>query len=271
MTPKPPLIHVHNLQVSLQGQRVLQDIDFEIQEREIVTLIGPNGAGKTTLIRTLLGLQRPDAGAILRRPGLKLGYMPQKLQIDPTLPLTVERFLTLSHRRLGSLEQVLDLTGVRHLRQKPVQAVSGGELQRVLLARTLLQQPDLLVLDEPAQGVDVNGQVELYRLIRVLRDDLGCAVLMVSHDLHLVMAATDRVLCLNHHICCSGLPEQVSNDPAYRALFGKTAAETLAVYHHHHDHQHNLSGDVVGGCGHSHHHPTGLQAPAHQPELEKQP
>ena len=262
MTQQPPLVRVQNLRVSLQGQVVLQDISFDIQEREIVTVIGPNGAGKTTLIRALLGLQRPDQGLLLRKPGLNVGYMPQRLHIDPTLPLTVDRFLTLTRRKIGPLSDILDLTGIRHLCKKPVQSVSGGELQRVLLARTLLQRPDLLVLDEPAQGVDVNGQVELYRLIRKLRDDLGCAVLMVSHDLHLVMAATDRVLCLNRHICCSGLPEQVSNDPAYRALFGKTAAETLAVYHHHHDHQHNLHGDVVGRCGdHTH--------PDHAPATEK--
>lgn len=248
MTRTAPLVRVHQLGVSLQGQTVLQDISFEIAPGEIITVIGPNGAGKTTLIRAVLGLQRPDTGTLERRDGLRIGYMPQKLFIDPTMPLTVGRFLTLTRRKPNKLDDVLDLTGIRPLLDKPVQGISGGELQRVLLARTLLQKPDLLVLDEPAQGVDVNGQVALYRLINTLRDHLGCAVLMVSHDLHLVMAATDRVLCLNQHICCSGLPEQVSNDPAYQALFGKTAAETLAVYHHHHDHHHDLGGEIVHHC-----------------------
>lgn len=255
MTGTTPLVRVRNLGVQLQGQQILQDISFDIAPGEIITVIGPNGAGKTTLIRAVLGLQRPHSGSLERAAGLRIGYMPQKLFIDPTLPLTVKRFLTLTRGKPAQLNEVLDLTGIRPLVDKPVQSISGGELQRVLLARTLLQKPDLLVLDEPAQGVDVNGQVELYRLINKLRDRLGCAVLMVSHDLHLVMAATDRVLCLNHHICCSGLPEQVSNDPAYRALFGKAAAETLAVYHHHHDHHHGLGGDIV------HHHCQSHTAP----------
>ncbi len=252
------LVQLDHLGVNLNGQQVLQDINMSLQPGEIVTLIGPNGAGKTTLIRAVLGLQKPDQGRVWRRPGLRIGYMPQKLHIDPTLPLRVDRFLTLTRHKPRQIDAAVELTGIRGLCHKPVQSISGGELQRVLLARTLLQQPDLLVLDEPAQGVDVNGQVELYRLIHRIRDDLNCAVLMVSHDLHLVMAATDRVFCLNHHICCSGLPEQVSNDPAYRALFGKTAAEALAVYHHHHDHHHDLDGTVVsdgnrGGCSHEHH------------------
>lgn len=267
MTRTAPLVRVHNLGIQFQGQTVLQDISFEIAPGEIITVIGPNGAGKTTLIRAVLGLQRPDTGSLERRAGLRIGYMPQKLFIDPTMPLTVGRFLTLTrHKPVAKLDEILHLTGIQPLLDKPVQSISGGELQRVLLARTLLQKPDLLVLDEPAQGVDVNGQVALYRLINTLRDRLGCAVLMVSHDLHLVMASTDRVLCLNQHICCSGLPEQVSNDPAYQALFGKAAAETLAFYHHHHDHHHDLGGEIVHHCQSHGTHPTSLQSAGEQTE-----
>jgi zinc transport system ATP-binding protein len=203
-------------------------------------VIGPNGAGKTTLLRVALGLQRPDAGHLHRRAGLRFGYVPQRLAIDETLPLTVRRFLALSPRVPRDLAAALAEVGAAYTLDLPVQTLSGGELQRVLLARALLREPDLLVLDEPVQGVDIKGQAELFALIRRVRDKRGCAVLLVSHDLHLVMAATDRVVCLNHHVCCSGHPEAVSRDPAYRALFG-AAIDGFALYAHRHDHSHDLA------------------------------
>ncbi|WP_325434941.1 zinc ABC transporter ATP-binding protein ZnuC [Pseudomonas nitroreducens] len=239
------LIRLQGVGVSYGGQAVLQNVDLTIAPGEIVTLIGPNGAGKTTLVRSVLGLLKPDTGSVWRAAKLSIGYMPQKLHVDPTLPLTVFRFLRLvpGVQRTQALDALKEV-GAAHVIDKPLQSVSGGELQRVLLARALLRKPELLVLDEPVQGVDVAGQAELYRLIGRLRDRLGCGVLMVSHDLHLVMSATDKVVCLNRHVCCSGHPEQVSGDPAFVELFGQDA-RSLAVYHHHHDHSHDLHGEVV--------------------------
>jgi zinc transport system ATP-binding protein len=242
------LVAGEGLVLNRAGRAILEGVDLAIDAGEIVTLIGPNGAGKTTLVKLLLGLFQPDAGRIVRRPGLRVGYLPQRVQIDPVLPLDVSRLLTLT--RSASLERqqgVLDEVGVPHLLRSPVQALSGGELQRVLLARTLLTDPDLLVLDEPTQGVDFNGQAELYRLIAQLRDTHGCGVLMVSHDLLLVMAATDRVFCLNRHVCCHGAPESVRQHPEYLALFGPRVASDLAIYSHHHDHAHDLTGAVADG------------------------
>lgn len=211
-----------------------------------MTLIGPNGAGKTTLVRIVLGLLQPHTGTLYRAPGLRIGYMPQKLFIEPTLPLTVRRFLQLAApRQKRDVEPLLEEVRIVHLLDQQVSALSGGEMQRVLLARALSQSPQLLVLDEPAQGVDVSGQVELYKLINNIRDSHGCGVLMVSHDLHLVMATTDEVICLNQHICCHGKPEHVSSDPAYLALFGQQQAQTLAVYTHHHNHSHDITGGIV--------------------------
>lgn len=241
-----PLISLRNIHLSLGGHKLLEDISLSIDEGRIVTLIGPNGCGKTSLIRVLLGLQLPDQGEVWRRPKLVLGYMPQRMQVDPTLPLTVERFLRLgrppSDHALGACLAEVRIT---HLRHAPFQQLSGGEVQRVLLARALLREPQLLVLDEPVQGVDIGGQIELYELIGRLRDRLGCAVFMVSHDLHLVMASSDEVICLNRHLCCSGHPRQVSQDPAFIELFGKRGAQALAPYSHEHDHRHDSQGNIL--------------------------
>ncbi len=243
---RPALIEVQGAGVRFGRREALRDVDLTAAAGEIVAVIGPNGAGKTTLLRVALGLLAPDRGRVVRRPGLRVGYTPQRLAVDPTLPLTVARFLALGGvRGRGRLLAALEAVRAAHLLDSPVQDVSAGELQRVLLARALLRDPELLVLDEPAQGVDVGGQAELYRLIRRVRDERGCGVLMVSHDLHLVMAATDRVLCLNGHVCCAGRPEAVSRHPAFRALFGDAAARELAVYPHHHDHRHGAGGEVV--------------------------
>jgi zinc transport system ATP-binding protein len=243
---REPLVEVSRLEVRFAGQAVLDDVSLTVHSGEIVTLIGLNGSGKTTLVRAVLGLLRADRGRATVRPGTRIGYLPQRLTIDPVLPLSVRRFLTLGVRAgRARLLEALDEVGATQVIDRPIQAVSGGELQRVLLARALLRTPDLLVLDEPVQGVDVGGQDELYRLITRIRDRHGCGVLMVSHDLHLVMAATDRVVCLNHHVCCAGRPEAVSRDPAYLALFGPTLAQGLALYTHRHDHHHDAHGAVV--------------------------
>ncbi len=239
------LIRLEGVGVRFAGQAVLQDVQLRVNPGQIVTLIGPNGAGKTTLVRAVLGLLKPDSGSVWRKAKLRIGYMPQKLHVDATLPLSVLRFLRLvpgvdRSSALAALNEV----GAAQVLDSPLQGISGGELQRVLLARALLRKPELLVLDEPVQGVDVAGQAELYRLISQLRDRHGCGVLMVSHDLHLVMSATDQVVCLNRHVCCSGHPEQVSGDPAFVELFGQDAV-SLAIYHHHHDHAHDLGGAVV--------------------------
>jgi zinc transport system ATP-binding protein len=249
----------NNLILSLSGihvrhgqQVLLNNIDLNIHPREIVTIIGPNGAGKSTLLRVALGLQNADSGRVQRRPQLRIGYMPQKLDLNPLMPVSVARFLQMARRSSSgaNITEALALTGVKHLAAQPMQDISGGETQRVLLSRALLANPQLLVLDEPAQGVDITGQTELYELIGTLRDKLNCAVLMVSHDLHLVMAKTDTVICLNKHVCCHGHPEQVSNDPAYLQLFGRRYAEAVALYHHDHDHRHNMHGEIE--CSHNH-------------------
>lgn len=257
-----PLIAARGLRVTLGARTILDGIDVTIGAGEIVTLIGPNGAGKTTLLRTLLGLMTPAAGVVERRAGLRVGYMPQRMPIDPVLPLSVRRLMKLtSHtgiagfatgfarggRRLldAAIEAALSETGVTHLADAQIADLSGGELQRVLLARAVLRNPDLLALDEPVQGVDFAGEAALYELIGEMRTRRGCGVLMISHDLHIVMAATDRVLCLNHHVCCAGSPETVSRHPEYVRLFGARAAGTLAVYAHHHDHRHDLAGTVI--------------------------
>ncbi|MCW5751569.1 MAG: ATP-binding cassette domain-containing protein [Alphaproteobacteria bacterium] len=228
------------------GQTVLDGIDITVDRGEIVSLIGPNGAGKTSLVRLVLGLARPDAGSVWRRDGLVVGYVPQRLVIDPVLPLSAQRFLALGGQAPAALRaEVLAEVGVAHLLARPVQRISGGEFQRLLLARALLRRPDLLVLDEPVQGVDVTGQAEIYEMIARIRERRGCAVLLVSHDLHLVMAATDRVVCINRHLCCAGHPETVSRHPEYVALFGPGLADKLAHYAHRHDHVHGAGGEVL--------------------------
>ncbi|HRE54295.1 MAG TPA: zinc ABC transporter ATP-binding protein ZnuC [Candidatus Competibacter sp.] len=239
------LLDVENLSLTIRGNPILQAVDLCVRRGEIVALIGPNGAGKSTLVRSVLGLIRPDGGRIALKPGLRIGYMPQRLSVDNTLPLTVRRFITLGTPvSRGQILETLAEVGAEAVVDSPVQAISGGELQRVLLARALLRQPDLLVLDEPIQGVDLNGQYELYELIGAVRKRRGCGILMVSHELHWVMADTDQVICLNRHVCCSGHPEHVARDPAFLELFGE-GARSMAVYHHHHNHRHNLHGTVV--------------------------
>ncbi|MCY4452646.1 MAG: ATP-binding cassette domain-containing protein [Immundisolibacterales bacterium] len=248
MPAELPLVEARGVGVRRGGRWLLRDVDIKVARREVVTLIGPNGAGKTTLVRVLLGLLGADTGEVRREEGVTVGYVPQRVQFDPTLPLTVARLMTLTSRRpIDAVTEALDETGVGHLLGARVSDLSSGELQRVLLARALMRLPNLLVLDEPLQGVDYTGETELYDLIAAIVDRRGCGVLMVSHDLHIVMAATDRVVCLNHHVCCTGAPAEVVGHDEFRRLFGPRTAAGAAVYRHVHDHVHDLAGDVADG------------------------
>ena len=240
------LIELSDISVEFAGQLALDHVDLTVAPGKIVTLIGPNGSGKTTLVRVALGLLQPTRGRVARRAGVRIGYVPQSVHIDDTMPLTVRRFLTLSARSSAAqISEALEAVHASHILDAPVQSISGGEMKRALLARALLREPDLLVLDEPSAGVDVSGQVEFYDLITSIRKRSGAGVLLVSHDLHLVMAATDEVLCINHHVCCRGEPETVTRHPEYLALFGDGLAASMAVYTHDHDHEHALSGEPL--------------------------
>jgi len=242
------LISARGLRVERGGRVLISGIDLDIAPREIVTVIGPNGAGKTTLVRAMLGLERLDGGAVRRAPGLTIGYVPQRFDVDRALPMTVGRFLTLGGtHRSADVDAVLTEVGALRAKNQQLGELSGGELQRVVLARALLANPKLLVLDEPARGVDFIGEAELYTLIGTLRDRRGLGVLLVSHDLHVVMASSDRVICLNHHVCCSGVPETVAQHAEYARLFGAEAARAFGLYHHHHDHRHDLAGAPTSG------------------------
>ncbi|MDA5095234.1 metal ABC transporter ATP-binding protein [Aliiroseovarius sp. KMU-50] len=250
------LITTDGLTMRQGGKTVLSNVDFSISKGEIVTILGPNGSGKSTLLRLLIGALRPSAGKVVRQKGLKIGYVPQKLHIDPTLPLAVSRFLQLPGRVApAAAKAALQRVGATGFEDQQLASLSGGQFQRVLLARALLSQPDILVLDEATQGLDQPGSAAFYSLIEELRQELGCAVLMVSHELHVVMAASDRVLCLNGHVCCQGAPEHVASAPEYRALFGTGTHGALALYRHEHDHDHDHDGHHHhDGCDHDHAH-----------------
>jgi zinc transport system ATP-binding protein len=252
------LVDASGLVKAYDGRRVLSDVGIAVAQGEIVTLIGPNGAGKTVLLRILLGLETADAGRVVRASDLTVGYMPQKIAIDASLPLSVARFVGLAGRfSRDRIAAALGETGIAARMEAPIQGLSGGEFQRALLARALLRQPQLLVLDEPAQGVDVTGQEELYDLLARVVAKQGCGVLLVSHDLHLVMARADRVVCLNGHVCCTGKPAALGNDPAFAALFGARGAASVAVYRHSHDHVHAVCADPA------HDHSSSGPSPAH--------
>ncbi|MCB1505479.1 MAG: metal ABC transporter ATP-binding protein [Hyphomicrobiaceae bacterium] len=248
------LISARGLTLRRGRRSVLEAVDIDLLPCEIVTLIGPNGAGKTTLVRLLLGLERAEQGEIYRRKDLRIGYVPQRFDIDHALPMTVMRFLSLGlDVSENQIAQTLADVGAGHVIDRQLARLSGGEGQRVVLARALLRQPNLLVLDEPVRGVDATGEAELYTLIGCLRTERGFGVLLVSHDLHVVMAASDRVLCLNRHVCCSGVPTDVARHPEYMRLFGKEVARAFAIYEHHHDHAHDLAGRPLPDApGHAH-------------------
>jgi len=243
------LIDVVNLSVKSGNTTLIHDVSLSVSRGEIVTLVGPNGSGKSTTIKAILGILQPASGSITSPDKLTIGYVPQKLEVNRTMPLTVHRFMRLTRRYADTtITEALAITGVEGLQQREISALSGGEFQRVLIARAIAAQPDLLVLDEPVQGVDFNAELEIYKLIAHLRDKLKCGVLLVSHDLHIVMAETDTVICLNGHVCCSGTPHMVTNSQAFMDLFGARGAGALAVYRHQHDHSHGPDGEVI------HHH-----------------
>ena len=242
------LMSLDNISVEINNQKILYDISLTVNLNQIITVIGPNGAGKSTLVKVILGLIKPTTGSIKRTSDLTIGYVPQSINLNPTLPITVKRFMRLN-KQLSQIDihKTLSLVKAEYLIDRSMHQLSGGELQRVLLAQALAKRPKLLILDEPTQGVDVNGQVLLYDLIIDAKHEFNCGVLMVSHDLHLVMAKTDEVICLNHHICCSGTPASVSNDPEFISLFGQHGASQIALYKHHHNHDHDF-------CQHQHQH-----------------
>ena len=234
------LVEIDNLDIRLGGNTVLHDIEMRVESGEIITIVGPNGSGKTTLLKAIIGALKPSAGWVKKSSGLRIGYVPQRLHIDETLPITVRRFLSLPRSVPDSVAQdALTTAGVKDLGRQQMTGLSGGQFQRVLLARALLGRPQLLLLDEATQGLDQPGSAAFYRQIETVRQHLDCSVLMVSHELHVVMAASDRVICLNGHICCHGAPGQVATAPEYRALFGSGSQGALALYQHEHTHSHD--------------------------------
>lgn len=234
------LVTVEDLSVSYGANTVLRHVNMCISPGEIVTIVGPNGSGKTSLLRAIIGATKPAKGRITRTQGLRIGYVPQKLHIDPTLPISVERFMRLTNRvSRARCAEALEEAGVPDLLKRQMTQLSGGQFQRVLLARALINRPDILLLDEATQGLDQPGSAAFYQQIETVRRETGCAILMISHELHVVMSASDRVICLNGHVCCEGSPAVVASAPEYRALFGTGTGGALALYRHDHDHHHD--------------------------------
>lgn len=250
-SPLPiPLVSAAGIGVFRAGRWLIRNVDLSVSPGEIVTLIGPNGSGKSTAAKVALGILKPDAGSVSRKPDLRVGYVPQKLSVDWTMPLTVERLMTLTgHQSPAAVKAALHEVDIPHLAKAEVQHLSGGEFQRALIARALIRRPELLVLDEPVQGVDFTGEIALYDLISRIRERTGCGILLISHDLHVVMAKTDTVICMNGHVCCHGSPQSVTSNPEYLRLFGARAAQTIAVYAHDHDHRHLSDGTITAGDG----------------------
>jgi len=238
------LITVDDVSVSYGANTVLRGVNMTVEPGEIVTIVGPNGSGKTSLLKAVIGATPLASGSIQMKPGLKVGYVPQRLHIDPTLPMTVGRFMRLTNRvSQKDCMHALDKAGVPDLLGRQMSQLSGGQFQRVMLARALLNSPDILLLDEATQGLDQRGSASFYQQIEAVRAETGCAILMISHELHVVMSASDRVICLNGHVCCEGTPAVVASAPEYRALFGTGTGGALALYRHEHDHDHDHDHD----------------------------
>jgi len=242
------LIKLENAGVCRGGNWLVRGVTMNVSAGEIVTLIGPNGSGKSTTAKIALGVFDTDEGSAFCESNLRVSYVPQKLVVDWTLPLSVKRFLSLTNKvDEKEIRTALCSTETLHLINAEVRTLSGGEFQRVLLARAIASSPQFLVLDEPVQGVDFNGEIALYKLIEKIRNELNCGILLISHDLHVVMSTTDKVICLNGHVCCSGAPATVASNPEFKALFGERAAASLAFYEHSHDHEHLPDGSVKRG------------------------
>ena len=240
-----PLIKLDNVGVYKSSKWLVRGVSLEVSKGQIVTLIGPNGSGKTTTAKMALNILNPDEGTILRNTK-KIAYVPQKINIDWALPLRVSDFMNITSNISDSLIlENLKLTGVEHLIHSDIKNLSGGEFQRVLIARAIAKKPEFLVMDEPVQGVDFNGEISLYKLIKNISDNLNCGILLISHDIHFVMSSTDHVICLNGHVCCSGTPSYVAKNQAYIELFGEHTASVLSLYKHKHEHTHSIDGSIV--------------------------
>ena len=238
------LVKLDNVGISINDKWLVKGVSLQVEKNKIVTLIGPNGSGKSTTAKIALGIYKKIQGKVEKYTN-KVGYVPQKISIDWTLPLRVKDFMTLTESLENeTITEALSLTGVIHLKEKNLSDLSGGEFQRVLLARAISKRPELLVLDEPVQGVDFTGEIALYELIKKICDELNCGILLISHDLHTVMTATDHVVCLNGHVCCSGSPIDVAKNNEYKALFGEQASQILTRYEHRHDHIHTEEGEI---------------------------
>jgi len=238
------LVKLNNVGIQQNDKWLVKGVSLEVEKGKIVTLIGPNGSGKSTTAKIALGIYKNIEGSVEKFTN-NVGYVPQKISIDWTLPLRVKDFMVLTDNIKDELiDEALTLTGVIHLKEKNLGNLSGGEFQRVLLARAISKKPELLVLDEPVQGVDFTGEIALYELIKKISEKLNCGILLISHDLHTVMSATDHVVCLNGHVCCSGSPKDVARNNEYKALFGEQASQTLSVYEHKHDHEHSIDGKI---------------------------
>ena len=241
---KKILLKVENVGISVNGKSLVRGVSLEVKQGEIVTLIGPNGSGKSTTAKIALGIYKKIDGKVKTYTD-KIGYVPQKISIDWTLPIRVLDFMTLTEELTqDQINSALNLTGVEHLKDKSLSNLSGGEFQRVLIARAISKRPELLVLDEPVQGVDFKGEIALYELIKKISEELSCGILLISHDLHVVMSATDFVVCLNGHVCCSGTPQVVAKNDQYQELFGDRASKILSLYEHKHDHTHAQDGTI---------------------------
>ena len=237
------LAYLENISLKLNDQQILQNINLQINKGEITTLVGPNGGGKTSIARILIGILNPNSGKVFIKEGSKIGYMPQKLEIEKTIPLRVIDFLELfSNFQTKSIthkiHQLFNKLNIKNILEKSIHHISGGEMQKTLLVRALINNPDILVLDEPTGSMDISAQAEFYQIIEEIREQKNCAILIISHDLHIVMQKTNHVICVNNHICCSGSPESINNHPEYLSLFGKKPIDNIAIYSHHHDHKH---------------------------------